>query len=187
MLQRCRQRFHDRCGSGIGDGAKHLHQFRKFHGAHLVDTVSRHLAGKASVIEPPAVAGRAQLFLHKPIALTQRMVILLLRAFQQAQTLKLCFDTLNAFILPGSPGFPAAKQEKIPFFRCIVPVFFIQVEQSRTSVLLPIVISYSEGRQVEHTFVPGFIPVYGAFDVQIQNLSDAGAGLAHTVGSLKEK
>ena len=89
-----------------------------------------HLAGKALVIQPPAPADRAGLFLHKLIELAQGVVVLLLRAFHQAQPLKLCFDSLHPFMRPGSARFFAAIEQEISLFRGIIPVLFIQIEQA---------------------------------------------------------
>ena len=128
------------------------------------------------------MAHRTGLFFHELIELSQGVVILLLGAFHQAQPLKLCFDTLNPLMRSGSARFPAAKQKKIPFFRGIIPIFFVQVKQARPCVQFPIVVTHTEGRQFQHTLVPALFRVDSSLDVQIQNFSDAGAGLAHTVG-----
>ena len=76
------------------------------------------------------MANRAGLFLHKLIEFTQRVVILLLRAFHEAQTLKLCFDPLHPLMRPGSARFFAAIEQEISLFRGIIPVLFIQIEQA---------------------------------------------------------
>ena len=174
--------MHNTFGSGIGNCAQHLDQLGKFHGTQFIDAVACHLAGKALFIQPPALAVRAGALLHKLIESAQGMVILLLRPFHQAQTLELGFDPLNPLMNPGAARFPAAKEKKIPLFRGIIPVLFIQVEQTGACVHLPVVVPHPECRQTQHAFVPGFIRIYGTFNIQIQNFSDARAGLAHAVG-----
>ena len=82
----------------------------------------------------------------------------------------------------GTARFPATIEQEAPLLCAVIPVLFIQIKQTRASVLLPVVVAHFEGGQIQHIFVPGLIRVDGPFNVQIQNLSDAGAGLAHTVG-----
>ena len=110
------------------------------------------------------------------------MVILLLGAFHQAQTLELGLNALHLFVLPRPTRFLAAKQEQIPLLRRIIPVLFVQIEQSGAGVLLPVVVSHAKGGQIDHALIPALSRVDGPFDVQIQNFSDAGAGFAHAVG-----
>ena len=174
--------LHDGGGSGVGDGAEHLHQLGEFHGAHLVDAVACHLAGQGSGIQPPPAAVGADLFLHELIQLFQGVVVLLLGAFHQAKPLELGFDALHPFVFPGAAGLPAAIEQQIPLLGTVVPVFFVQIKKTGAGVLLPVVVAHPEGRQVQHTLVPGFVRVDGAFNVQIQNFADAGAGFAHPVG-----
>ncbi len=110
------------------------------------------------------------------------MVILLLGTFHQTQPLELGLDALHLFMFPGTARFPATIEQEAPLLCAVIPVLFIQIKQTRASVLLPVVVAHFEGGQIQHIFVPGLIRVDGPFNVQIQNLSDAGAGLAHAVG-----
>ena len=125
----CRQRVHDGFCSGVGNGVQHRPELRKLHGAHLINAAARHLAGKGSGIQPASAAVGADLLLQKLIELAQGVVILLLRAFHKAQPLELGFDALHPLVYPGTAGFPGAEQEQIPFFRRVIPVLLVQVEE----------------------------------------------------------
>ena len=89
----------------------------------------RSSAASSCPVGPPA-AVRADLFLHKLIELFQRMVVLLLGAFHQAQPLKLRFDPLHSLVYPGAARFPATIEQKTPFLCTVIPVFFVQIEQA---------------------------------------------------------
>ena len=186
-LQGGHQSVHDGLRPGIADGLQHLYQLGELHGAHLINAVTRHLAGKGRGVEPPAPAHRTGALLHQVHQPLDRGLLQVGGVPVDEHPVQVVGNAFHLFGKLFAVRRVRAVEQAVSLLRGKVLPLFIQWEQAGLGVLLPVPVAHVEGGQVGHALVPGFFRVDAALDIHGHHLADAGAFRTHAVGVVEGK